>query len=66
MYIWSSKVETSCLPVLLKRVTVTVIYILLKRNGNNDDRFLEISRPESKLKFVEEKVKRETDHLEKN
>ena len=65
MYIWSSKVETSYLPMLLKRVTVTVIYILLKRNGN-DDRFLEISRPESKLKFVEEKFKRETNHFEKN
>ena len=51
--------------MLLKRVTVTVIYILLKRNGN-DDRFLEISRPESKLKFVEEKFKRETNHFEKN
>lgn len=52
--------------MLLKRVTVTVIYILQKRNGNNDDRFLEISRPESKLKFVKEKVKRETDDFEKN
>ena len=49
----------------LKQVIVTVIYILLEGRGNNNDRFREISRPESKLKFIAGKVNKETDHVEK-